>query len=245
MKATSSIGSDYKKLEQYSHDQLSIIVNKIRKFEKINKEEATILNLASRKADADGDKSHSIKYGQALIAYNNKSLKVKQQLENSVKQLSEKDIDQFTIMRVLNVLDYELSEKRKIPTDIQNKLIERVIEDSNPTLSAQIIFTIYKSVLLEEDPSTLIGLVNTLSARLPVKDNGANFNIIRLVETNFDKIKKLDGDLIPKILKFATDSGFVHKIRLSAINTLLKASENGQKLIGVESLENVINEDCD
>jgi hypothetical protein len=148
-------------------------------------------------------------------------------------------------MRVLNVLDYELSEKRKIPLDIQNKLIERVIEDSHPTLSAQIIFTIYKSVLLEEDPSTLTQLVNTLSARLPVKDNGANFNILRLVETNFDKIKKLDGDLIPKILKFATDSSFVHKIRLSATNTLLKASENGQKLIGVEVLQNVLNEDCD
>ena len=57
MKTKSSIGSEYKILEQYSHDQLSKIAKKIHRFEKVTNEDAVILDLAAKKAELDGEKS--------------------------------------------------------------------------------------------------------------------------------------------------------------------------------------------
>ena len=119
MKATSSIGSDYKKLEQYSHDQLSKLTMKIHAFEKVTEEDVVILDLAAKKAADDGELPNGMNnrnsYELAVKAYKNREIELKKFLTTVGEKISAKAYP-ARLQKILNALEGEISEKRKIPT---------------------------------------------------------------------------------------------------------------------------------
>ena len=113
MKATSSIGSDYKILEQYSHDQLSKLTMKIHAFEKVTEEDVVILDLAAKKAADDGELPNRMNnrnsYERAVKAYKERDIELKKFLATHAVDISAKSYPAI-IQRILNVLDSEISE---------------------------------------------------------------------------------------------------------------------------------------